>query len=171
MNRYPFWKYLLIGLVLAVGVIYSLPNLFGETPAVLVSSAKPTIKVNDAVQKRADEAVKAAGITANAAIADVNNFRLRFNNTDEQFRARTAIENALNPNKDDPNYVVAFGLLSASPQWLTNMRALPMYLGLDLRGGVHFLMQVDLRAATNKRFEALVSDIRTNLREKFVNRA
>jgi preprotein translocase subunit SecD len=171
MNRYPFWKYLLIGLVLAVGVIYSLPNLYLETPAVLVSSAKPTVKVNADIQKRADEAVKAAGVTADAAVADTNNFRLRFKTTEEQFKARTAIELALNPNKDDPSYVVAFGLLSASPKWLTSLHALPMYLGLDLRGGVHFLMQVDLRAATNKRFEALVSDIRTNLREKSIRQS
>jgi preprotein translocase subunit SecD len=171
MNRYPFWKYCLIGLVLAAGVIYSLPNLFGETPAVLVSSAKPTVKVTPETQKRADEAVKAAGVVANAAVADNNQFRLRFKSTEEQFKARTAIENALNPNKEDPSYVVAFGLLSSSPQWLTSLHALPMYLGLDLRGGVHFLMQVDLRAATNKRFDALVSDIRSNLREKSIRQS
>ncbi len=171
MNRYPFWKYLLIGLVLAFGVIYSLPNLFGETPAVLVSAAKQTVKVTADTQKRSEDAVKAAGVVSNTSVLEANQFRLRFSSTADQFKARTAIEAALNPNKDDPSYVVAFGLLSASPTWLTSMRALPMYLGLDLRGGVHFLMQVDLRAAINKRFDAIVGDIRSTLRDKSIRQS
>jgi preprotein translocase subunit SecD len=171
MNRYPIWKYLLIGLVLLAAAVYSLPNLYGETPAVLVSSAKPTVKVSPEILKRADEAVKKAGIASDAAVMDTNQFRLRFKSTDEQFKAQAAIASDLNPNKDDPSYVVALGLLSASPQWLTKLHAMPMYLGLDLRGGVHFLMQVDLRAATNKRFEAIVGDIRTTLRDKNIRQS
>ncbi len=166
MNRYPVWKNALIGLIIAFGLLYALPNLFGETPAVLVSSGRATVKVTPAVQKQAEDALTKAGLAAASVQVDPNGLKFRFKSEADQFKGLTAIKESLNPNKDDESYVVAFGLLSATPTALTNILARPMYLGLDLRGGVHFLMQVDMKAAINKRIDTLTTDARTNLREK-----
>ena len=166
MNRYPTWGYALIALAVIAAFLYTLPNFFGESPAVQVSSGKATVKVDAAVMARIEEALKKAGIDYTGAVLDQTSVRVRFADTDTQLKARDLIERALNPDPGNPAYIVALNLLPASPNWLTAMRALPMYLGLDLRGGVHFLLQVDMQAAITKRLEGLAADLRTQLREK-----
>jgi preprotein translocase subunit SecD len=171
MNRYPLWKYAILLVALIVGTIYTLPNFFGEAPAVQVSSAKATLKVDSALVPRVQQAIKAAGIEADFVQLDGTSVRARFQSTDTQLKAKDAIDKALNPDAADPSYIVALNLLSRSPHWLSALHALPMYLGLDLRGGVHFLMQVDMKAALTKRAEALTGDIRTLLRDKNLRHA
>ncbi len=172
MNRYPLWKNLLIGIVMLWGLIYTLPNFYGEVPAVQVSSGKATLKLDaGATTKRLEESLAAAGIQHDGLFADLTSVRARFRDTDTQLKAKDAIEKAFNPNAADPSYVVALNLLSASPQWLTSIHALPMYLGLDLRGGVHFLLQVDMKGAVTKRLDATTGDLRTLLRDKNVRHA
>ena len=172
MNRYPLWKNLLIGFILVWGLLYTLPNFYGEVPAVQVSSAKATQKLDPAaITARVGDALAAAKITPNGIFADATSVRARFASTDIQLQAKDAIERALNPDPADPNFVVALNLLSASPAWLTSIHALPMYLGLDLRGGVHFLLQVDMNGAVTKRLDSTVGDLRTLLRDKNVRHA
>ena len=171
MNRYPVWKYAIIIFALLVGALYTLPNFFGEAPAVQVSAGKATVKVDTTTQARIEEALKAAGITASAITLDGSSVKARFDSTDVQLRARDALQKALVPDPTDPPYVVALNLLSDVPRWLTALRAAPMYLGLDLRGGVHFMLQVDMQAALTKRAEAYAGDIRSVLREKNVRHA
>jgi preprotein translocase subunit SecD len=168
MNRYPVWKYAIIVIALLVGTLYTLPNFFGEAPAVQVSAAKATQKVDAATQARVEDALKAAGISADAINLEGSSIRARFATTDTQLRAKDAIQKALVPDPSDPSYVVALNLLSRSPAWLARLRAVPMYLGLDLRGGVHFMLQVDMPAALSKKAESLAGDLRTVLREKNV---
>jgi preprotein translocase subunit SecD len=168
MNRYPVWKYAIILIALLVGFFYTLPNFFGEAPAVQVSSGKSTVKVDSGTQGRVEEALKAAGVVADAITFDGNSIKARFDNTDSQLKAKDAIQKALVPDASDPAYVVALNLLSRSPKWLSALGAAPMYLGLDLRGGVHFMLQVDMQAALTKKAEALSGDLRTVLREKNV---
>jgi preprotein translocase subunit SecD len=175
MNRYALWKYIVIAVALAFGALYSVPNLFPESPAVQVSSQKATVKVDAPLLARAETALKDAGIAYDAAFLDVvglnQTVRLRFADTDTQLKAKDALERALNPDATDPAYVVALNLLSTSPRWMASLGALPMYLGLDLRGGVHFLMQVNTAEAVNKRLDSLAGDMRTLLREKDVRHA
>ncbi|KAF1048250.1 protein translocase subunit SecD [Xylophilus sp.] len=166
MNRYPVWKYAIIVIALLVGTLYTLPNFFGEAPAVQVSAAKSSVKIDAAVQQRVEEALKAASITPDAIGADSTSVRARFDTPDTQIRAKDAIERALVPDAAKPQYIIALNLLPRSPQWLTALHAQPMYLGLDLRGGVHFMLQVDMKAALDKRAESLAGDIRTTLRDK-----
>ncbi len=172
MNRYPLWKNILIGLVLLWGLIFTLPNFYGEVPAVQVSSAKATLKLDAAsTTDRVIDSLKAAGIDHLGVTADAGSVRVRFAGTDLQLRAKDAIERALNPDPQDPSYVIALNLLSASPAWLTSIHALPMYLGLDLRGGVHFLLQVDMPGALTKRLDSTTGDLRTLMRDKNVRHA
>ena len=171
MNRYPLWKYSLLAFALVVGLLYTLPNFFGEAPAVQVSSGKATIKVEPALVPRIEQALAAAAIEPDFVQLDGSSVRARFADTDTQINAKDIISAALNPDPTDPGYIVALNLLSRSPAWLTRLYALPMYLGLDLRGGVHFLMQVDMKAALTKRAEALTGDIRTLLRERNIRHA
>jgi preprotein translocase subunit SecD len=171
MNRYPLWKYAMLLVALLIGLVYTLPNFFGEAPAVQVSSAKATVKVEAALVPRVEQALAAAGVQADFVQLDGNSVRARFRDTDTQLKAKDAISKALITDPADPSYIVALNLLSRSPQWLTAMHALPMYLGLDLRGGVHFLMQVDMKAALTKKAEALTGDIRTLLRDKNLRHA
>lgn len=166
MNRYPVWKYAILVIVLLVGVLYTLPNFFGEAPAVQVSSAKATIKVDTALQQRVEAALQAAGVTADQIVLEGNSVRARFDTPDNQLKARDAIQRALVPDANDPPYIVALNLVSRSPAWLTALHARPMYLGLDLRGGVHFMLQVDMQAALTKRAESLAGDLRTTMRDK-----
>jgi preprotein translocase subunit SecD len=166
MNRYPVWKYAIILIALVVGGLYALPNLFGEAPAVQVSVAKTGLRLDAQTLERVQQALQAEGLTPDALSLDGNSVRARFGNTETQLKAKDAIQKALNPDAADPAYVVALNLLSRSPAWLTALHASPMYLGLDLRGGVHFMLQVDMQAALSKRAEALAGDIRTTLREK-----
>jgi len=166
MNRYPLWKYVVLVIAFLIGAIYSLPNLFGEAPAVQVSSSKVTVKIDDALVARIDETLKKAQITPDFVQLDGGSIKARFGDTDTQIKAKDAISAALNPQGSDPTYIVALNLLSRSPQWLAKLHAFPMYLGLDLRGGVYFLMQVDMKAALTKKADALVGDVRTLLRDK-----
>ncbi len=168
MNRYPVWKYAIIVIALLVGFLYTLPNFFGEAPAVQVSAAKASQKVDSGTQARVEEALKTAGLTADAISLEAGSVRARFASTDDQLKAKDAIQKALVPDAADPSYVVALNLLSRSPSWLSTLHAAPMYLGLDLRGGVHFMLQVDMPAALTKKAESLAGDLRTVLREKNV---
>ena len=166
MNRYPVWKYAILVIVLVVGILYTLPNFFGEAPAVQVSSAKATIKVDAAVQQRVEDALKAAGVTSDFVTLEAGSVRARFDTPDTQLKAKDAIQKALVPDENDPSFVVALNLISRSPVWLKALHANPMYLGLDLRGGVHFMLQVDMQAALTKKAESYAGDLRTALRDK-----
>jgi len=166
VNRFPTWKYALIALVIALAFLYTLPNFFGESPAVQVSSARSTVKLDYSLLGKIEQALKAANVPYTGTIVDQTGVRVRFADTDTQLRAKDVIDRALNPDPNDKVYSVALNLLSASPGWLTSVHALPMYLGLDLRGGVHFLLQVDTNAAITKRVENLAGDLRNQLREK-----
>jgi len=171
MNRYPWWKYLILAIAMVVGLLYTLPNFFGEAPAVQVSSGKATLKVDAGLVPRVEQALQAAGLKPDFVQLEGNSVRARFGDTDTQLKARDAIIRALNPDPADPSYIVALNLVSRSPQWLTGLGAQPMYLGLDLRGGVHFLMQVDMAAALTKKTESLAGDVRTLLRDKSIRHA
>jgi len=171
LNRYPVWKYAILVIALLVGIVYTLPNFFGEAPAVQVSSAKVTVKLDAQMAVRIEQILSAAGLKADFVQFDTNSVKARFADLDAQRRAKDAIAEALNPDPNDPTYIVALNLLSRSPKWLTALHALPMYLGLDLRGGVHFLMQVDMKAALTKKADALSGDIRTLLRDRNIRHA
>ncbi|WP_342052530.1 MULTISPECIES: protein translocase subunit SecD [unclassified Cupriavidus] len=170
MNRYPLWKYIVILVALAIGIIYTLPNFFGEAPAVQVSSGKATVKVDLSMQKRVEDVLAQNQLHPDGVFFDVSgqsgSIKARFRTTDDQLKAKDVLSHALNPDANDPTYVVALNLLSGSPQWLTSLHALPMYLGLDLRGGVHFLLQVDMKGAVDKKLDSLSGDARTLLRDK-----
>jgi preprotein translocase subunit SecD len=166
MNRYSTWKYATIIAVLLFGLIYTLPNFFGETPAVQVSSGKVTVKLDSSLMARVEEVLKKENVSAEAILFDGNSVKAKFKDNDTQAKAKDVLTKALNPNLEDATYVVALNLLPASPSWLTKLHALPMYLGLDLRGGVHFLLQVDMKSALSKRLDSLVGDARTSLRDK-----
>jgi preprotein translocase subunit SecD len=161
MNRYPLWKYILVGGALLLGLFYTLPNLFGEVPAVQILPAKSALKVDSGLLQRVQEALAKAKVPVQGAFLDVNTIKVRFADTDTQLKAKDVLQSQLG---DD--YVIALNLLSSSPQWLSNINALPMYLGLDLRGGVYFLLQVDMKAALEKAAERYTNDIRSSLREK-----
>jgi preprotein translocase subunit SecD len=171
MNRYPLWKYLVLAVALLLGGLYTLPNFYGEAPAVQVSSGKSTVKVDEAMVTRVNDILKGASIPADFVELDGNSVKARFFDTDVQIKAKDALNAALNPKQDDPTYIVALNLLSRSPQWLSKIRALPMYLGLDLRGGVPFRLEVDMKAALTKKSEAMVGEIRTLLRDKSLRHA
>jgi len=166
MNRYPIWKYIAMLVSLMLGLLYTLPNFYGEAPAVQVSSGKATIKLDAAMMGRVESALKRSGIEPTGLFFDGNSVKVRLRDNDTQLKAKDALIADLNPDATDPSYIVALNLLSSSPEWLTSLRALPMYLGLDLRGGVHFLLQVDMKQALSKRLDATVGDLRTQLREK-----
>ena len=166
MNRFPVWKYALIAVAIVAAFLYTLPNFFGESPAVQVSSASVTVKVDAQLLSRVERILEKEAIPYTGAVLDATSVRVRFADPDTQLRAKDLIERALNPDPAAGAYSVALNLLPASPNWLTAIRALPMYLGLDLRGGVHFLLQVDLQAALQKRVENLAADARLLLRER-----
>jgi preprotein translocase subunit SecD len=163
MNKYPIWKYAIIVIALVVSVIYAAPNIFGEVPAVQVSGLRSTVKVDEAMRKDLEGALKAANVAVTDSALEADSLRFLFNDTDTQLRARELIQ-----SKVGPGYVVALNLLPASPHWLQALGSKPMYLGLDLRGGVHFLLQVDMAAAKTKSVERYLSDARSLLREKKV---
>lgn len=171
MNRYPWWKYAILAVALIVGLLYTLPNLYGEAPAVQVSSAKATQKIDATMVQRVQDALKGAGVQPDFVAFEGNSVRARFGDTDTQIKAKDAIAKALNPDPADPSWIVALNLVSRSPTWLAGIHALPMYLGLDLRGGVHFLMQVDMKSALTKKAESTTGDVRTLLRDKELRHA
>jgi preprotein translocase subunit SecD len=174
MNRYPVWKYILIAVVVLLGALYTAPNYFGESPALQVTSGKATVKVSSAVATQVEEILKKDNIRTDGITFDpgvTHSVRARFADTDTQFKARLALEKGLNPDLADPTYIVTVNLMSNTPQWMQSLRALPMYLGLDLRGGVHFLMQVDTKAALSKRIQGIQAAVRSQLRDKNVRHA
>ncbi len=171
MNRYALWKYIVIAAALLIGGLYTLPNFFGEAPAVQVSPGKSSVKVDTATQARVESALQAAGIPIETLSLENASLKVRLANTDAQIKAKDAIQAALNPNAQEPAYVVALNLIPRTPAWLSALHAAPMYLGLDLRGGVHFMLQVDMAAALTQRVEALAGDLRTTLRDKSVRHA
>ena len=168
MNRYPLWKYLVIAFALVIGVLYALPNLFGESPAVQVSAARSSVKVDLTTVTRVEQALAAQSIQPSMLQLEGNSVRARFDSTDVQIKARDAIERTLNADPTNPGYVVALNLVPRTPAWLSSLGASPMYLGLDLRGGVHFMLQVDMPAALVRKADVLAGDLRSALREKNV---
>ncbi len=170
MNRYPLWKYIVIVVALLIGGIYTIPNFFGEAPAVQVSAGKATVKIDLATQERVSQLLTQSNIDAKGIqferAGNNGTIKIRVANTDTQLKAKDVLQKALNPDSNDPSYVVALNLISNTPAWLHSVGAMPMYLGLDLRGGVHFLLQVDMRGALQKKLESLTTDTRTQLREK-----
>ncbi|MFM2408729.1 MAG: hypothetical protein RL358_1471 [Pseudomonadota bacterium] len=163
MNRYPVWKYVLIFAVLLAGLIYTLPNFFGESPAVQISPLRNNVKADLALLARAESSLKAANLTPELLSLEGNSVKARYANTDLQLKAKDLLHAQLGED-----YVVALNLVPRSPHWLASLHALPMYLGLDLRGGVHFLLQVDMKAALDKALEAATGDMRSTLREQNV---
>jgi preprotein translocase subunit SecD len=161
MNRYPLWKYILIAVLLAIGFLYTVPNFYGESPAVQVSTVKPTTKIDSTLLDRVEETLTKGGFKPEGLLQDESGVKARFGDTDTQLKAKELLQSQLGED-----YVVALNLLSRSPRWLASIGALPMYLGLDLRGGVHFLLQVDMKAAINKKIDTTVGDIRGTLRDK-----
>src|SRR5438552_15328462 len=168
MNRYPFWKYALIGIALVVGVLYTLPNFFPEVPAVQVSTSKASVKIDASTLQKVEEMLKAEGIAYRGESVDATGVKIRFDDLDTQVKAKDVLQAKLNPDASNPSYIVALNLLSSTPKWLVAIGALPMYLGLDLRGGVHFLEQVDMKAALDKAADRYLTDIRSLMREKKV---
>jgi len=177
VNRYPTWGYVAIAVAIVIAFLYTLPNFFGESPAVQVSSAKATVKLDGAAMKRVEDALAKANVPFTGAALEANTLRFRFADTDTQLKAKDLIHTTLNPGASptatpeedaNVNFVVALNLVPASPGWLAAIHAMPMYLGLDLRGGVHFLLQVDMQAAITKRLESLAGDIRSQLRDKSI---
>ncbi|HWK61207.1 MAG TPA: protein translocase subunit SecD [Eoetvoesiella sp.] len=169
MNRYPLWKYITVLVAVIIGLMYTLPNFFGESPAVQIAGAKTAVKVDNQTLARVETILRDAKIETTGAYFEMNGpvgtVRVRFATPDTQLKAKDVIEKALNPDPSDPSYTVALNLLSASPDWLSALGANPMYLGLDLRGGVHFLLQVDMHGALTTRYDSLANDVRSTLRE------
>jgi preprotein translocase subunit SecD len=164
MNRYPTWKYILIAVVILIGLLYTIPNFYGESPAVQVSPAKASLKANADLLSKVESTLKLANIQFNGIFLDANGVKVRFNTPEEQLKAKDKL--SANLGKD---YTVALNLLSQTPSWLLAIGAKPMYLGLDLRGGVHFLLEVDMKAALDKSAESSVGDFRTTLRREKIN--
>ncbi len=171
MNRYPLWKYAILLVAFLIGVLYTLPNFFGEDPAVQVSAARSSVRVDASTQARIEQALAAAKIQPLSIAQEGASIKVRLDSTDAQLKAKDAIQRALSPDPNDAPYVVALNLLSKTPAWMQAINARPMYLGLDLRGGVHFMLQVDMQAALTKKAESLAGDLRTVLREKNVRHA
>jgi preprotein translocase subunit SecD len=159
MNRYPIWLYVLVAVVVAAGLLYSVPNLFPESPAVQISAARSTAKIDEALLTRVEDALKAANVPYRDAFLDDTSAKVRFTDTDTQLKAKDLIE-----REAGEGYTVALNLLSNAPHWLTAIGAKPMYLGLDLRGGVHFLLQVDMAGAITKSLDSAAAGIRSTLR-------
>src|SRR5574343_151407 len=166
MNRYPLWKYVTIVVALLIATLYTVPNFFGEAPAVQLSAAKATVKLDTSSVVAVEQALAAQGLTAAAVQFDGESVKARFDSTDDKIKARDAMDRALNKDPANTQYVVALNLLPRTPSWLQAVGAKPMYLGLDLRGGVHFMLQVDMPGALEKRAEVVASDIRSTLRDK-----
>lgn len=163
MNRYPLWKYLIIVGAVIAGVVYTIPNFFGESPAIQVSPLRTGAKVDIELLKTIDDLLLKEDISVQASYMDKNGVKVRFEDTDAQMKGKDTIQSGL--GKD---YVVALNLLPNSPDWLTSLNALPMYLGLDLRGGVHFLLQVDMPSALQKARESYLQDLRQVMRSESI---
>ncbi|WP_343728179.1 protein translocase subunit SecD [Duganella sp.] len=175
MNRYPVWKYILIVVAILLGALFTVPNFFGQSPAVQVTSGKSTVKMTADMTAKVADVLAKAGIANNGLTFDGSgnyaSVRVRFATPDIQFQAKSVLEKGLNADPEDPTYLVALNLQENTPQWMQSLHALPMYLGLDLRGGVHFLMQVDSKAVLAKRIQGIQAAARASLRDKNVRHA
>ena len=171
MNRYPLWKYATILVALLIAILYSLPNLYGEAPGVQVSSGQHAVRIDAGTLTRIEQALAEREITPTSVVLEQQNIQALFDSAENQLQGRDAIDRALNPDPADPGHVVALNLVPRTPVWLQSINAMPMYLGLDLRGGVHFLMQVDMPGALDQRAEGKARDIRTTLREQNIRHA
>ncbi|HEY5701939.1 MAG TPA: protein translocase subunit SecD [Gammaproteobacteria bacterium] len=160
MNRYPSWKYVLILIIILVGVVYALPNLYGSDPALQISSARGLDITQQTAELQAEIALEEAGIESKRMEIQENSLLIRFDDEEKQLRAQDVIKKTLGRD-----YIVALNLAPSTPGWLAGLGASPMFLGLDLRGGVHFLMEVDMEAAIRKAEESYVSELRSLLRE------
>src|SRR5450830_989999 len=175
MNRYPAWKYIIIAVALFLGALYTAPNYFGESPALQVTSAKSTVKVTSDLMAQVEqvltkEHIASEGITFDG-VGNLASVRVRFADPDTQFKAKSLLEKDLNPDPADPTYIVTVNLQANTPKWMQKLHALPMFLGLDLRGGVHFLMQVDTKAVLTKKVQGIQAAARSLLRDKNVRHA
>ena len=175
MNRYPIWKYIVIVVAILLGALYTAPNYFVETPALQVTTGKTTLKVTGDLAGRVEEALKSEGLKTEGVSLEGQDasasVRALFTTTDEQFKAKLALEKALNRDPADPDYIVTVNLVKNVPRWMQTIRALPMNLGLDLRGGIHFLLQVDVRGTMETKLKGLQSSVRAELRDKEVRHA
>ncbi len=174
MNRYPLWKYVLIFACVLLGFLYTLPNFFGEVPGLQISSSKTSFKLNLSTLEKVERTLKDSGIPFTHLDFDQQknpSVRVRFTHTDIQIKARDALQKALNPDVQNQDYLIAMNLMSNSPAWLANLGAHPMFLGLDLRGGVHFLLEVDMKGAMQKKLDVLMNDARILLRDKGLSHA
>src|SRR5699024_8665012 len=169
MNRYPLWKYLTVLAALLIGILYTLPNFFGESPAVQVAGAKASVRIEPALLDQVENTLTSEGISTTGGFYEQNGpvgtIKVRFDSTDEQLRAKDIIEQSLNDAPESPDYTVALNLLPAAPNWMSAIGAEPMHLGLDLRGGVHFLLQVDMRGALTGRYDTMTGEFRNILRD------
>ena len=172
MNRYPVWKYILIVVALLMGALYTAPNYFGESPALQVTTGKTVLKITSDTTAKVESVLKAAGLPSDSVSMEgsgsTTSVRARFTNTDAQFKAKAALEKAMNLDPADPDYIVTVNLVKNTPKWMQAVRALPMNLGLDLRGGVHFLLQVDVAATTENKIKGIQTSVRSQLRDKKV---
>ncbi|OUT99110.1 MAG: protein translocase subunit SecD [Betaproteobacteria bacterium TMED41] len=170
MNKPAYWRLAIMGIALLFGLIYTIPNFFGELPAVQISSTKATIKINSKIVDEVQVALAKKNIEHDPIKFENNisggTIKIRFNSTETQLKAKEIIEETINPSKRDPSFVVALNLVSSVPTWLSNLKALPMYLGLDLRGGVYFMLEVDMKSATISKLENLKTDSRSILRKE-----
>lgn len=166
MNRYPMWKNIFVAIMILIGLIYTIPNLFGESPAVQISPVKTTTKLDPALLGQVEAVFKQEKIVYDGIYLDQRGVKASFANTDTQIRAKDVLQASLGSD-----YTVALNLLSRSPAWLSSLGAKPMYLGLDLRGGVHFLLEVDMKAALDKAAERFVGDFRGLLRNERISYA
>ncbi|MEW6024119.1 MAG: protein translocase subunit SecD [Pseudomonadota bacterium] len=175
MNRYPLWKYILIAVALLLGALYTAPNYFGESPALQVTTGKTTVKITSDTSAQIADVLKREGVPANQVTLDGSGnstaVRARFDTTDAQFKAKLALERQLNRDQTDPDYIVTVNLVKNTPAWMQAVRALPMNLGLDLRGGVHFLLQVDSKAVLETRVKSTQTSVRSILRDNNVRHA
>jgi preprotein translocase subunit SecD len=172
MNRYPVWKYVLIAIALLLGALYTAPNYFVDSPALQVTTGKSTMQINSDTRTRVVEALKRAGVPSNQVALEgtgnTSSVRARFDTTDAQFKAKLALERDLNRDAADPDYIVTVNLVKNTPAWMQALGASPMNLGLDLRGGVHFLLQVDANAVMETRMKGVQASARSQLRDENV---
>jgi preprotein translocase subunit SecD len=166
MNRYPAWKNALIVITLIAGFLYTLPNYFGESPALQIASVRSGAKADPAMLGRVQDTLTKANIAHTNAVFKDNSVRVEFPDTETQSKAADLLNKLFNLDEKNPSHVIAQYLEPKSPAWLAALGANPMALGLDLRGGVHLLMQVDMKAALDKKVESYASDIRFLLRDK-----
>ncbi|MEY3746339.1 MAG: SecYEG protein translocase auxillary subunit [Pseudomonadota bacterium] len=164
MNQYPKWKYGLVLVAIFIGLIYSIPNFFGESPAVQIMPTKSSDKLDLSILASIEGSLKEANLPFDGIVQEPNGIKIKFANPDNQLKAKDILQNALGAN-----YVIALNLVSKSPSWLSKIGAIPMYLGLDLRGGVHFLLQVDMKAASEQAAESNLNDFRMTLRKERIS--